>query len=252
MALAGLLFMPFTFSHPALILPLLYARKYRRWVSATGLVLGSIAPDFEKFFRMELVNEFSHSVRSIFYFSCPVALGLSFVYHQVVRGPLLAHLPRVLRSRLGRYENFNWPAYFRRHYPAVLFCIILGAASHLLWDSLTHFNGRLVRAYPEMRTEVEPGEALSWYEVANWLSSVTGAIVVAVAIWRMPISEKAVSAPALGTTYWWQVAGSSAALVALRMSIGSLHFWDMGITLLASIMGGLVLASWWTGRRLKH
>jgi hypothetical protein len=52
--------MPFTFSHPALILPL--TRLPKRWVSATGLVIGSIVPDFEKFLKMNDGNTYSHTL----------------------------------------------------------------------------------------------------------------------------------------------------------------------------------------------
>jgi len=43
--------MPFTFSHPAIVLPLATLR--RQWISATGLIIGSITPDFEYFIRMK-------------------------------------------------------------------------------------------------------------------------------------------------------------------------------------------------------
>ncbi|WP_240482010.1 DUF4184 family protein [Flavobacterium psychrophilum] len=39
--------MPFTFSHPAIILPLRYLP--RQWFSLTGLIIGSLTPDFEYF-----------------------------------------------------------------------------------------------------------------------------------------------------------------------------------------------------------
>jgi hypothetical protein len=243
--------MPFTFSHPALVLPLLYVRKHQRWVSATGLLLGSIAPDFEKFFRMELVNEYSHSSLSILYFSCPVALGLAFVFHQVVRRPLLAHLPQALRGRLWPFAAFNWPVHFRAYYPTVLLCIIVGAGSHLLWDSFTHFNGRLVRAYPEMRSEVGPApEAISWYEVVSWLSSILGALTLGWAVWRMPYTPEPEPADPSRPAYWWLVAGFSTVLMAVRLCIGTPQFWDVSIALIASFLGGVVLASWWAGRWL--
>jgi hypothetical protein len=49
-----LYYMPFTFAHTALIIPLCYIRRRYRWISATGLITGSVAPDFEKFFRLKL------------------------------------------------------------------------------------------------------------------------------------------------------------------------------------------------------
>ncbi|WP_262496247.1 DUF4184 family protein [Flavobacterium piscis] len=43
--------MPFTFSHPAIILPLKYLPK--NWISLTGLIIGSLTPDFEYFYSNE-------------------------------------------------------------------------------------------------------------------------------------------------------------------------------------------------------
>lgn len=86
--------MPFTFSHPALVISLLHSRRRCLWLSATGLITGSMAPDCEKFLRLRLASGHSHTLGSVFYFSCPVALLLAFAFHLLVRKPLLTHLPR--------------------------------------------------------------------------------------------------------------------------------------------------------------
>ena len=40
--------MPFTFAHPAAVLP--FAKKHSSYISVTALILGSMAPDFPIFF----------------------------------------------------------------------------------------------------------------------------------------------------------------------------------------------------------
>ena len=57
--------MPFTFSHPALILPLKYFPN--KWFSLTGLVIGSLTPDFEYFLRMRIKSVYSHTLEGIFW-----------------------------------------------------------------------------------------------------------------------------------------------------------------------------------------
>jgi hypothetical protein len=89
--------MPFTFSHPALILRL--TRLPKRWVSATGLVLGSIIPDLEKFLKMNDGNTFSHTFPGMFWFDLPLAILLSFVFHRAVRDSLIDNLPAFLQAR---------------------------------------------------------------------------------------------------------------------------------------------------------
>ncbi|MBO3273272.1 DUF4184 family protein, partial [Hymenobacter defluvii] len=179
--------MPFTFSHPALVIPFLHARGKYPWLSATGLLTGSIAPDFEKFFRLKLASHYSHTLPSIFYFSCPVALGLSFVFHLLVRRQLLAHLPAALYQRLARYRFFDWLRYFRQHYIGVISSIILGAALHIFWDSFTHVNTFVTRAVPALnRTiwlEERPVPLLQLLTVTN---SLVGGLAIIWAVWRMP------------------------------------------------------------------
>ncbi|SEP14833.1 DUF4184 family protein [Paenibacillus sp. OV219] len=56
--------MPFTFAHPAYALPLKFINP--RYLSATGLVLGSMAPDFEYFLTLEPHQTIGHSFSGLF------------------------------------------------------------------------------------------------------------------------------------------------------------------------------------------
>lgn len=58
--------MPFTFSHPAIILPFKYLPN--RWISMTGLIIGSLTPDFEYFIRMKIESYYSHTNAGLFLF----------------------------------------------------------------------------------------------------------------------------------------------------------------------------------------
>ncbi|MBD0258221.1 MAG: DUF4184 family protein, partial [Cytophagales bacterium] len=144
--------MPFTFSHPALVLPL--RRLPRRWVSVTGLVVGSVAPDFEKYLKMNDGNAYSHSLTGMFFFDLPVALGLAFLFHAVVRNPLIDHLPPFFRWRLDRYKAFHWPGQLSRYGAVLAGSVLAGIASHLGWDAFTHRDGAAVAALPFLRTNV--------------------------------------------------------------------------------------------------
>ena len=68
--------MPFTLAHPAIVLPLA-AKKLR--MSATGLVIGSMVPDFEYFIRMRTESKYSHTLAGLFWFDLPLGLLLCFV-----------------------------------------------------------------------------------------------------------------------------------------------------------------------------
>jgi hypothetical protein len=68
--------MPFTPAHPAIVLPLIRSRYF----SATGLIIGSLSPDFEYFFKMSVDSIYSHSKVGLFYFDLPVTIVLALLF----------------------------------------------------------------------------------------------------------------------------------------------------------------------------
>jgi hypothetical protein len=56
--------MPFTFAHPAIILPLY---KKPHLFSMTALIIGSMVPDFEYFLKVAVKSALNHSLAGIFY-----------------------------------------------------------------------------------------------------------------------------------------------------------------------------------------
>jgi hypothetical protein len=236
--------MPFTFSHIAAVLPLLRHRA-ARW-SATGLIAGSLAPDFEKFLRLGPHNSYSHSWASLLYFSCPMALGLAFGFHGVVRNPLLAHLPQGLHRRLAHYQHFAWSRYFRQHAGRVLLSVLLGAATHLVWDSFTHRRGALVAHWPALRAVWHVGRLYApAFVFINALSSVLGAGLVLSALLRLP-ALAAPRPPVSARLLYWLLAGVVAlGLVGGRLLLAeqALKNIDVIITVVAGGLAGVGAAS---------
>lgn len=240
--------MPFTFSHPALIIPLLRRPWRRQWVSATGLVVGSVAPDFEKFLRLQLASSHSHTAASIFYFSLPVGLALAFVFHGLVRRPLLAHLPAPLYRRLSQYDAFEWPAYCRRHYGGVGLSIGLGAALHLFWDLFTHRNALTMRVLPELAQAFRAGPWLvTWFELVGAASSAAGGLAIAWAVWQLPVRVRGpVPAPAAVRRYWTLVLLVAAALTTQWALLVRPRLLSVGISAISAAMLGVLLVSLYT------
>lgn len=131
--------MPFTFSHPAIVLPLL-RRKYNRLFSATGLVIGSIAPDFESFLGLGRDKVYSHTWLGAFWFDLPLALALAFIFHLVIRRSIIENMPKAWRERFEFARKFDWVSYFKRNMVVVITSLLIGVLSHLLWDSFTHLS----------------------------------------------------------------------------------------------------------------
>ena len=51
--------MPFTFAHPAIVLPFY---KKPKFFSMTTLIIGSMSPDFEYFLRVKIKSDMSHTL----------------------------------------------------------------------------------------------------------------------------------------------------------------------------------------------
>ncbi len=140
--------MPFTFSHPALVLPLSFLPRH--WFSMTGLIIGSLTPDFEYFLRMKIQSDYSHTLSGLFWFDLPLGILLTFIFHNIVRNSLFDNLPSTLYTRFASFKKFDWNYYFTRNWFVVIISIIIGAASHIFWDSFTHFDGYFVQTIPDL------------------------------------------------------------------------------------------------------
>ena len=138
--------MPFTFAHLAIILPFIYLPK--RWFSLTGLIIGSMTPDFEYFIRMNIQSIYSHTIWGVFWFDLPLGILLCFLFHKVIKYALYENLPLFLKSRFSSFADFDFSTYFKRNYLIVILSILIGAFSHILWDSFTHETGFFVDFFP--------------------------------------------------------------------------------------------------------
>jgi Domain of unknown function (DUF4184) len=125
---------PFTLAHAAAALPF---RRLRLVPSA--LIIGTFAPDFEYFIRLSPGGGFGHTFLGAFVFTLPLALTVLWMFHNIVKGPVVLLMPTHLQRRLVPYLgkfNFLPPARFA----LILLSLLLGIATHIAWDSCTHAN----------------------------------------------------------------------------------------------------------------
>lgn len=230
--------MPFTFAHPAIVLPL--AKLPKRWISTTGLIIGSMAPDFEYFLRMETVSEHSHTIPGTFYFSLPISLVVAFIFHQVVRNALIDHLPNEIFYRFRRFKSFNWQEYVRKHFVIVTLSILVGALSHIFLDSFTysegffaqlfHLNDLSVYNYPAYRI-VQHGGTVLGFAYMGWV------------IFRM--DKTAGNRPqSLNWNYWLIIGLSILVILIIRVIIDDpANRKEIVVTLINGFLIGLFVSS---------
>jgi hypothetical protein len=177
--------MPFTFSHPALAVPFYLAKK--RWFSLTGLVAGSIAPDFAYFIHMrKAVSRFSHTIPGVFLFDLPMAIALALVFHSIVKRPLVNHLPRPFYRRFGTYAEDHWKGFRQRAWVIVL-SILIGAATHLLWDAFTHSTVDWEGVRSIESDFMGHHLTANAYRIIHIVNSVIGLLFLGWVAWRMPL-----------------------------------------------------------------
>ena len=228
--------MPLTFSHPAIILPAKYLPE--KWVSMTGLIIGSITPDFEYFMRMKVESIYSHIWLGMFWFDLPLSVTLTFVYHYIVRNSFICNTPVFLRRRLSRYLDFKWMDYFKNHFLQVIICLLIGIASHIFWDAFTHPKGYFVRMIPFLKeSSTLLGYHIQHDRILQYISTIVGGIVVLCAIMKIPRAKE--YAPSHHPLYYWFfVIGTGIVAANIRILLG-LHYWEY-VTVATSAASGCI------------
>ena len=175
--------MPWTFAHPAAILPL--RSLCPRWLSLPGLILGAMAPDLSYYVGMHGPwSAFCHTPLGIATVCLPVCL-LLLVLLQRFSLPLTVLLPEphraIVRGQLQPPARAMWVTA-----GVAVLSILLGAASHVMWDAFTH-PGRLgVEVLPWLGRPVFAAIDRQFLVVnlLQHLSSAAGAAAITVVYWR--------------------------------------------------------------------
>ena len=228
--------MPFTFSHPAIILPLTYLP--RKWFSLTGLVIGSLTPDFEYFLRMRIKSNYSHTIDGLFWFDLPLGLLLAFIFHNIVRDSLFNNLPPFLKSRFSTFKQFDWNRHFKQNWIVVTISIIIGAASHIFWDSFTHDHGYFVQTIPALQNSVDfLGRQIPILKILQHSSTLLGGLVIAFAIYKLPTNKT--EKENINLKYWTILAGLTLTIITVRLLSG-LDPKQYGNVIVTGISAGLI------------
>jgi hypothetical protein len=224
--------MPFTLAHPAAVLPL---RRYcPRVLSFPALVLGSLTPDVGYCFREWDVDIFSHGLLGSVVFCLPVGL-IMLAFYYVAR-------PFAIRFLPGRYSVSPFA------FLPSIFGILVGAWSHIVWDSFTNRNGWAVLRVPILQANVFSVAEhqvevchLLWYGCScagvGWLS-------LEYLRWRMGRCTRDQRMPAAavagrGKMRWWRAAVAA----VLVLPIGIIHHLVHGLPgfLLVAALSALLM-----------
>jgi hypothetical protein len=228
--------MPFTFSHPGIVLPLTFLP--RQWFSLTGLVIGSLTPDFEYFLRMRIMSNYSHTIDGLFWFDLPLGLLLAFIFHNIVRNSLFDNSPTILKTRFIAFRQFDWNGHFKRNWFVVIISILIGAASHIFWDSFTHYQGYFVQTIPALQNTVDflDGQ-IPILKLLQHGSTLLGGLVIAITIYKLPTNKT--ERQDRNLKYWIIVIGLTLTIIVVRLLTG-LELKQYGNVIVTAISAGLI------------
>ncbi|OMF36720.1 hypothetical protein BK133_08735 [Paenibacillus sp. FSL H8-0548] len=138
--------MPHTFAHPLFAAPL---KKIIPSLSLTGLILGSMSPDFEYFVSMQPFRSIGHSVLGLLLLVLPACIAFSLVFHRIVKPALPELLPDIGSMKpYAAYLNRPWSLATWQEWMRFILSVIIGFLTHVFVDHFTHSSGWFVQRIP--------------------------------------------------------------------------------------------------------
>lgn len=176
--------MPFTFAHPAIILPLY--NRYKQRLSLTGLITGSILPDLVYLFDQ---SKWSHSISGLLLFDLPIGICFMWFFHSLIKRDLILNSPEFVQRRLIFQLQFNWPTYFKNRYVVICTSLVLGLFSHLLIDQITHGDGYFLTILPFLAATPDAGTVFQVpvFQVLQNGLSIIGVLYLVRQFLKMPL-----------------------------------------------------------------
>lgn len=175
--------MPFTFAHPAAVLPL---RRRFKSLQTVPLIVGSVAPDLPYYIPMRFNRLMwdTHTLMGVFWLDIPIGMAV-LLFGFAFRRPLTALLsPRARALCLRSVQHFRDQPL---HWVWAPFAIIVGAWTHLLWDSITHDSGWVVKRVAALSAPISVfGYTGSLCHVMQYVSSIAGLLILWIWFRRLP------------------------------------------------------------------
>jgi hypothetical protein len=237
--------MPMTVAHPMAVLPLLRTR-----LDWTCLVIGSMAPDFEYFLRVRRASSIGHSPLGVVVFCLPVTLISALLFHRTIKQPAVRIAPSWLRGRLAALSGRPWmPRWSAAALTLLVVSSLLGAATHVLWDSATHADrwGPLHIAALRAPVDVPVLGTMVVHRILQHASTLCGLVVLAIFTTRALRKVVPVATPAASRAerlVWLGSVVFVGVLAMLRIWLArSADVGDAVVAIIDAALGGSVVAT---------
>ena len=179
--------MPFTFAHPAAVLPL---RRFKS-LHLAALMVGSITPDLPYYVpaKYSRVMVESHTAMGALWLDVPLGLMVLLIGFLLRRPLTVLMSPRSRSLCLQSLERFKEQP---RHWLWAPLAVYIGVWTHIAWDAFTHDSGWVVRRVAALSAPITIGAYTGTLcHVLQYVSSVAGLLILAV--WYLRLQTPAPS-----------------------------------------------------------
>lgn len=190
--------MPFTLAHPVIVLPL---TKRKLPFSSTALITGSVMPDFEFFLKLKEADNIGHHWWGVIPFDLPITLLFCFIFHGIIRKPLIRNSPNWIKKRWSKFYHFDWNERFKNNSLIVIISALIGILSHLLIDGITHHDGFAVDLIPFLNEYIFQ-LGLPIYQILQLGLSMIGSIYMLTYLIKLPRRSIKYVPPTKYKFYW--------------------------------------------------
>jgi hypothetical protein len=174
--------MPFTFAHPAAVLPL---RKYcPKLFSLPALVVGSLMPDLGYYLHNWIWSICGHSFSGSLTFDLPAGAIVLSLFYLTIR-PVARLLPYPHREACSAIcPAVTLPGF--RSILVALVSLLIGAWTHIIWDGFTHAGGWCVRQFAAVTPPLVTlgGCQVTVWHVLQHSSTILGLVLLVTAYTR--------------------------------------------------------------------
>ncbi|WBW96565.1 DUF4184 family protein [Oceanirhabdus sp. W0125-5] len=168
--------MPFTFSHAVVAFPL--KKKFFKYFSLLGLILGSMGPDFLYFINLKPSGHYGHTFFGFIILNIPLCLLINYIFIKNIRDSLIAHLPERIQVYFCNCYKEKTDYSLKG---MIIFCYsaLLGMITHVFWDSFTHKSGYFVDKFSFFQQSLHIlNYNIPVYKILQHGSTIIGAVII--------------------------------------------------------------------------